>query len=47
MVRSSKARPELAAAEGAEVVIGDFNDSKSIAAALDGVDRAFRDAVVT
>jgi uncharacterized protein YbjT (DUF2867 family) len=41
MVRSSKARTEVAATEGAEVVIGDFNDSKSIADVLGGVDRAF------
>ena len=31
----------MAALEGAEVVIGDFNDAKSVAAALAGVDRAF------
>jgi uncharacterized protein YbjT (DUF2867 family) len=31
----------VAATEGAEVVIGDFNDSKSIADVLEGVDRAF------
>jgi uncharacterized protein YbjT (DUF2867 family) len=41
MVRSSEARPGVAAIEGSEVVIGDFNNAKSIADALEGVDRAF------
>ena len=41
MVRSSEASPGVAATEGSEVVIGDFDDSKSIADALEGVDRAF------
>lgn len=41
VVRSSKTSTEVAATEGAEVVIGDFNDSESIADALEGVDRAF------
>ena len=41
MVRSTKARTEGAATEGEDRVIGDFNNSKSIADALEGVDRAF------
>jgi uncharacterized protein YbjT (DUF2867 family) len=41
MIRSSKGADEFAATESAEVVIGDFNDSKSITHALEGVDRAF------
>ena len=41
MVRSSKSTEAVAGLKGAKVVIGDFNDSKSIADALDGVDRAF------
>jgi len=41
MVRASKGAETLAALEGAEVVIGDFNDAQSIAHALEGVDRAF------
>jgi uncharacterized protein YbjT (DUF2867 family) len=41
MVRSGKGAGAVAALEGAEAVIGDFNDAKSVAAALEGVDRAF------
>jgi uncharacterized protein YbjT (DUF2867 family) len=41
MIRSSKGAEEVAALEGADVVIGDFNDAKSIADALKGMDRAF------
>lgn len=41
MARSSKGAEAVAALEGAEVVIGDFNDAKAIADALEGVDRAF------
>ena len=41
MARSGKGAEAVAALEGAEVVVGDFNDAKSIAAALAGVDRAF------
>ena len=41
MVRSSKAAESVAALKGTEIVIGDFNDSESIADALEGVHRAF------
>jgi len=41
MVRSSKGAEPIAALEGAELVVADFNDSDSLANALDGIDRAF------
>jgi uncharacterized protein YbjT (DUF2867 family) len=41
MVRLSKGAEAVAALTGAEVVIGDFNDAKSVADALEGIDRAF------
>ena len=41
LVRSSKGADAVGALEGSEVVVGNFNDSRSIADALDGVDRAF------
>lgn len=41
MVRSSSGADRLAGLEGAEIVIGDFNDEESIAGALKDVERAF------
>ncbi len=41
MIRSGKKSTEGLAMEGADIVIGDFNDSQSIADALEGVERAF------
>lgn len=41
MIRSQKGGDTLAGLEGAELVIGDFNDEKSLSHALDGVERAF------
>lgn len=41
MVRSAKNAEEMINLTNAEVVAGDFNDEKSIAIALDGVERAF------
>ncbi len=41
MVRSNKGADAIAEREGAEVVAGDFNEPKSIADALKGMDRAF------
>ena len=41
MVRPNKGADAIAEREGAEVVAGDFNDLKSIADALKGMDRAF------
>ena len=41
MVRSSKGAEVIAGIENAEIVIADFNDSRSIADALEGVERAF------
>ena len=41
MVRSSRGAELIAGIEGAEIVIADFNDSRSIADALEGVERAF------
>ena len=41
MVRSSKRAEQLSALQGAELVHGDLNEAKSIADALEGVDRAF------
>ena len=41
MVRSSKRAEQLSALQGAELVHGDLNEAKSIADALEGMDRAF------
>ena len=41
MVRSRTGAEAVAVLEGAEVAIGDFNNAKSIANALEGVHRAF------
>jgi len=41
MVRSSKDVSKLAALEGAELVVGDFNDEETVANALKGMERAF------
>jgi uncharacterized protein YbjT (DUF2867 family) len=41
MVRSTKSAATLATLDGAEVVVGDFNDSASVANILKGVERAF------
>lgn len=41
MVRSIKDAETFSAMEGAEAVIGDFNDAKTVAAALQGIERAF------
>lgn len=41
MVRSEKNAQNLSAIEGADVVIGDFNDAQTIANALNGINRAF------
>jgi uncharacterized protein YbjT (DUF2867 family) len=41
MVRSSKGAEKVAPLEGADVVIGDFSNPKSVADALEGADRAF------
>src|SRR6185503_16772386 len=41
MVRSIRGLEALTASESTEVVIGDFNDAKTVADALKDVDRAF------
>jgi uncharacterized protein YbjT (DUF2867 family) len=41
MVRSTKSAATMATLDGAEVVVGDFNDAASVANALKGVERAF------
>lgn len=41
MVRSPKAAEALAALEGAEVVVGDFDKTETLAHALRGIERAF------
>lgn len=41
LVRSSKGADAVRALRGSEIAVGNFNDSRSIADALDGVDRAF------
>src|SRR5215813_10307534 len=41
MVRSSKDVSKLAALEGAELVVGDFNEEETVANALKGMERAF------
>lgn len=41
MVRSLKGTDKLAALEGAELVVGDFNDEETVAGALKDVKRAF------
>jgi uncharacterized protein YbjT (DUF2867 family) len=41
MVRSIKGAEALTALEGAEVVVGDFDDAETVAHALQGVERAF------
>lgn len=41
LVRSSKGADTVRALRGSEIAVGNFNDSRSIADALDGVDRAF------
>jgi len=41
MVRSRKGADALVTLKGVEIVVGDFNDAKSIADALEGVDRVF------
>ena len=41
MTRSTKSAATLATLDGAEVVVGDFNDAASVANALKGVERAF------
>jgi uncharacterized protein YbjT (DUF2867 family) len=41
MVRSTKPAATLEILEGAEAVVGDFNDAGSVANILKGVERAF------
>lgn len=41
MVRSTKEADTLAALEGAELVVGDFNDAETVAAAMKDIERAF------
>ena len=41
MVRSARQAEALAALEGAEAVVADFNDAKAVASALEDVERAF------
>jgi len=41
MVRSIKGAEALSALEGAEVVVGDFDDAETVAHALQGMERAF------
>ena len=41
MVRNRKDASDLAELSGAEIVTGDFDDSESVAAALEGIERAF------
>jgi uncharacterized protein YbjT (DUF2867 family) len=41
MVRSIKGAEALSALEGAEVVVGDFDDAESVSRALQGMERAF------
>jgi len=41
MIRSIKDAEAFSALEGAEVVVGDFNDPETLAHALQGVERAF------
>lgn len=41
MVRSLKETDRLAALEGAEIIVGDFNDEETVAGALKDVKRAF------
>ncbi len=41
MVRNRKDAKALAELEGAEIVVGDFDDSESVAKALQGMERAF------